>query len=264
MTTIELFADDQNLRAIESPKLASGDKNSVKIHVEFNSEWDGYIKTGVFFVDKKAVFEQLIENDECIIPHEVLENSAILYIGLRGVNTNTTQVKTSALIEYRIVDGAPQGTAESVPPTDTVYEQLLKAYDNALKAIKKYKTDLSNENEQFKKDVNTNIDNKFKTYQKSMNDKYNQFTSSINQKISDITSQNNTFQQTINNSFNDYKTEVNTKLTDFKSDVNQMISDFKSDVNLRIRSITYILSQETEPEADEQIEGDFWYKTTTL
>ena len=51
MTTIELFADDQNLRAIESPKLASGDKNSVKIHVEFNSEWDGYIKTGVFFVD---------------------------------------------------------------------------------------------------------------------------------------------------------------------------------------------------------------------
>ena len=49
MTTIELFADDQNLRAIESPKLASGDKNSVKIHVEFNSEWNDYIKTGVFF-----------------------------------------------------------------------------------------------------------------------------------------------------------------------------------------------------------------------
>lgn len=264
MTTIEIFADDQNLIVTEKPKIASGDKNSVRIHVDFNSEWDEYVKTGVFFNDQNMVYEQLIENDECVIPHEVLAQASSLYIGIRGVNSDTSKIKTSALIEYLIVKGVPKGNAESVPPTSDVYDQLLAAYNSALRAIEKYKTDLSSENEKFKTDVNNRLAN----YENSLNEKYNNFTSNITETVSDfksdVNSKNKAFQDTINSSLNNYMTDVDKAMSTFENNINGSFDDFKQEVNTRLRRTTYIVSQTTEPAADEQIIGDYWYKTTII
>lgn len=268
MTTIEIFADDQNLIVAEKPKIASGDKNSVRIHVDFNSEWDEYVKTGVFFNDKNMVYEQLIENDECVIPHEVLAQASLLYIGIRGVNSDSSKIKTSALIEYLIVNGAPKGNAESVPPTSDVYDQLLAAYNSALRAIEKYKTDLSSENEKFKTEVNSNIDNKFQNYQTSMNNTYNDFISQIHSDMVDfedeVNSANKAFENTINNNVKKYMEDSNNAIWSYKNQTDSAINSFKADVNTRIKRATYILSQASEPGSDDQIVGDYWFKTTDI
>ena len=130
MTTISIIANDQALIMAQSPKIASGDQNSVKLHVEFSDEWNNYAKSAVFFTSNnpKIIYEKIMTSSECIIPTEVLAGSWFLFIGVRGVNSDDNSIKTSSLLKYKILEGAPTGTATEVEPTSNVYQQLLTAY----------------------------------------------------------------------------------------------------------------------------------------
>lgn len=129
MTIIKMLAADQALSFDTQPTLASGDKNSVSLQVTFSSEWDGYGKSAVFFTQSDStVYEIPLQADSCVVPWEVLEKTGQLVIGLRGVNADSGQVKTSALIKCKIVEGAPVGDGIPVEPTSDVYQQLLAAY----------------------------------------------------------------------------------------------------------------------------------------
>ncbi len=124
MTTIKLFANDQRLSVVAEPRLASGDKNSVAIQVNFSGEWKDYTKSAVFFTEHdKTVYEVLLNDGRCTVPHEVLIYSGAMFVGVRGVTAN--RVKTSDLIKYKIVKGAPVGDGTVVEPTADVYQQIL-------------------------------------------------------------------------------------------------------------------------------------------
>lgn len=127
MTTIGLMATDQQLIATEQPKVASGDQNSVLLTVDLDNEWDGYTASAVFFNEGENVdiFEVLLVDNQCIIPHEVLDEAGVLYIGIRGVDTDKNRIKTSTLVKYKVEEGTPAGDATTVPPTADVYQQLL-------------------------------------------------------------------------------------------------------------------------------------------
>lgn len=135
MTKINLIASDQLLSLSTNPILASGDRKTDTLHIDFSEEWAGLTLSAVFFTDKDAtVYEVLLDGDcNCTIPHEALDKDCILFIGARGVNANTAKVKTSTLIKYKIKKGAPSGTASTVAPTPDVYQQIL-ANQEALKA----------------------------------------------------------------------------------------------------------------------------------
>ena len=127
MTRIELKTSDQVLSVVKSPTIASGDQNTVGIKVHFDSAWDGYDKTATFSTaTTPEVYEVILDDDACVIPHEVLTTPGTLYIGIRGIKANDGKVKTSTLVSYRIKEGAPIGTATAKPPTPDVYQQLLK------------------------------------------------------------------------------------------------------------------------------------------
>lgn len=131
MTYIRLAANDQKLNIAEGPKLASGDQNSVFLRLVFSGHWAGYEKSAVFFTSwDKTVYEVILEDNECVVPHEVLRIGGELYIGVRGVDPNTMAVKTSTLVKYRIDKGAPVGDATSVDPTPDVYQQILAKLDD--------------------------------------------------------------------------------------------------------------------------------------
>lgn len=125
MTTIKLFADDQDLKVITLQKLASGNKESVALHVKLSPEWDGYTHSAVFFTASAPddIYEMLLTDGSCTIPHEVLTDAGELIIGIRGVTPDA--VKVSDLIKYKVVDGAPAGTATALGPTPDVYQQIL-------------------------------------------------------------------------------------------------------------------------------------------
>ena len=84
MTTISIIANDQELIMAQNPKIASGDQNSVKLHVEFSDEWNNYAKSAVFFTSNnpKIIYEKIMTSSECIIPTEVLAGSWFLFIGV--------------------------------------------------------------------------------------------------------------------------------------------------------------------------------------
>ena len=151
MTTIGLSANDQLLAVTLNPKVASGQQNTVDIRVEFSDDWDEFAKSAVFFTSNNTntVYEKVLTNGECIVPAEVMSKDGILYIGVRGVNSQNNEVKTTSLVKYKITEGTPSGTGTEVEPTPNVYQQLLSAYgktDNSInKEISDRKTAIATE-----------------------------------------------------------------------------------------------------------------------
>lgn len=138
MTTIELVANDQLLQVTVNPKISSGEVNTVKVHVDFSDDWEGFGKSAVFYTahDQNSVYEIVMTNDECIVPSEVMSKSGTLYIGIRGVNSDKNEIKTTSLVKYKILEGTPTGNSTEVEPTPDVYQQLLTAIDHGIVILK--------------------------------------------------------------------------------------------------------------------------------
>lgn len=127
MTTIRLFADDQKLRvAHDGPCVVSGSRNATMLHVQFGRGWSDYEKSAVFYTTRDdKVYEVLLDEGKCTIPHEVLSLTADLYIGVRGVSSEHQKVKPTSLVKYKVEKGAPVGDGTTVEPTPDVYQQIL-------------------------------------------------------------------------------------------------------------------------------------------
>lgn len=141
MTTISAKTKDQVLTAVESPTVASGDKNTVDFSVELDEFWSGLTASAVFFTARnpQAVYEKILEKGKTQIPSEVLKNKGYMYIGIRAVDGEGS-VKTSTVLKYRIEDGAPVGTATAEGPTPDVYQQLLLELNNIRDGVDKNAT----------------------------------------------------------------------------------------------------------------------------
>lgn len=89
-TCIKLKATDQELAVVHQPVLASGDVGTTRVEYELDSFWDGYALTGTFYAGRlpSEVYEQPLTDGACVIPWEVLQDPDVLWIGLRGVNSN--------------------------------------------------------------------------------------------------------------------------------------------------------------------------------
>ena len=124
MTTIYAKAQDQVLTATILPKLACNNRKSVKLHVDFDSVWNGYAKSALFYTsnDPTVYPEVLSSSGECTIPHEVLAEQGRLFITIQGINSSTGQLKSTTPINYKVLPGTPSLVVSD--PSPSVYEQL--------------------------------------------------------------------------------------------------------------------------------------------
>lgn len=124
-TTIKVICSDQQLVAAVTPTIASGGINEDRIEFEFCPLWNGFGKTAIFYRDaKEAVYHVPLENDACIIPHEVLADEGWMYFGVFGHRDDMR--RTSVILKYRVEDGAITGEAVTPSePTPDVYAQIL-------------------------------------------------------------------------------------------------------------------------------------------
>ena len=131
MTTIRLYVEDLRLRVASQVKIASGNQNALHLHVTFNGDWsDCVTRSAVFFTSAdKTVYEVLLTDGKCVVPHEVLARPCDLFIGVRGVNAEGKVIKPTTLIKYKIEKGAPAGDATTAEPTPDVYQQILAKLD---------------------------------------------------------------------------------------------------------------------------------------
>lgn len=139
MTVINLVTKDQQLALASKPLLASGDINSVVLHVLFDSAWDDYIaKTAVFHTSTdRTEYEKLLTGGECPIPDEVLTEAGTLFIAVRGVPVDGSAVKTSEYVKYKIVKGASPGTY-TIQVTPDIYQQYIEAMKQQLDPVSQY------------------------------------------------------------------------------------------------------------------------------
>lgn len=137
MTTIRLLTSGQHLGAVQKVKLASGDVDSVFLEVSFDSSWDEFAaRTAVFYTSHDdTVFEMLLTDNKCTVPHEVLAKEGIMFIGIRAVTTDGAKIKTSSIVKLKIVQGA-NAAYTTISPTMDLYQQYLAAIDNKLAPIR--------------------------------------------------------------------------------------------------------------------------------
>lgn len=135
-TKILLDCTDQKLIVTEVPVIASGGINDNAVVITFSAHWDGLAKSAIFFTSNyKTIYEVVLTNNECTVPAEVLNEPGTLYVGVRGVNSGGVIVKTSSLVKFKIVPGAPPADGTCVEPTANVYQQILTAYGKNENAI---------------------------------------------------------------------------------------------------------------------------------
>lgn len=99
-----------------------GDNSDYEAEFLFDSEWDGHIKTARFIQSGKYV-EQILENDKCLIPVEVLKHG-YLKVGVFTAEMTTTQC------EVFIRPSIKQDNGVTAAPTPDVYSQIISMIEN--------------------------------------------------------------------------------------------------------------------------------------
>jgi hypothetical protein len=135
MTTIHARATDQVLAATITPRVVSGNRNTVRFECEFDASWNGYAKTAVFFTsENETPYEKPLSVDgACVVPPEVLAVECRLFICIRGVKAGNAEIKATSPIRYKINPGTPSLVVSD--PQPDVYQNLLTAYGNAVSSL---------------------------------------------------------------------------------------------------------------------------------
>lgn len=123
MSKIILSCYDQELEIVESDVIASGGVNEVTADFIFGDKWNGFVKTAVFYQDKDNIYHEILVNDMCYIPWEVLAKNGTLYIGVFGSLDGVT--RTSSLVKVKVKAGALTPDTFVREPSPDVYAQLL-------------------------------------------------------------------------------------------------------------------------------------------
>lgn len=126
MSTIKVKCVKHSISLLETPEITSGSDNVDAVEFEFCPAWDGYSKVAVFYQQKGEIYYSLIDdNQQAVIPKDVLNKSGVINMGVFGVNGDKT--KTSAILRYRVDNGAINGF-EIADPDPDLYEQILNDY----------------------------------------------------------------------------------------------------------------------------------------
>lgn len=122
MYKIKFEVKDRVIKRIGNFGNTVGDNSDYEAEFLFDSEWDGHIKTARFIQSGKYV-EQILENDRCLIPIEVLKHG-YLKVGVYTAEMTTTQC------DVFISPSIKQDNGVTAEPTPDVYSQIIKMIEN--------------------------------------------------------------------------------------------------------------------------------------
>lgn len=123
-TLIRAQVLDQELHILNRPTVASGGFGEDLIEFLFCEKWNGLTKTAVFYRDINLPFFQVLENDACVIPWEVLTTDGDLFLGVLGESASGVR-RTSEIIRYKIRRGAIVEGLQPTDPTPELWAQVL-------------------------------------------------------------------------------------------------------------------------------------------
>lgn len=130
---IILTATHGKLCKIRDAFVVEGTINALKVSFNFTtSDWNDTIKTAVFIYGQPTTVGEndpvcvvLDENNECIVPSELLNRNGTLSIGVFGIKENYRIV--SNWVHYKMENGCYTDGRDPIDPESTIYEQIMEA-----------------------------------------------------------------------------------------------------------------------------------------
>lgn len=110
---------------LEPPETAEGTREYLRAEFSFSEEWDGLTKTAFFRGANGNTYSQLLENDACTVPAEVLTapgRVGVSVSGTLGETVITTDIKSFS-VPATLSGGTPSD------PEPTVWQQILDKVD---------------------------------------------------------------------------------------------------------------------------------------
>ena len=132
---IEITAEvrERELRLTSIPMMPSGSRNHLQIRVAFDAEWDGTTKTLVAYRDLSKPYHVPLGLDgTALIPHEVLAEQGVAYLGVFGIAGD--QRVTSTIVRYGVNEGSLTEGLQPSDPTPEMWDQLISAVNEARQA----------------------------------------------------------------------------------------------------------------------------------
>lgn len=121
-------------QCIEAPKCAAFVSGSAEIYeavFAFDASWDGFARTAVFKCGGERR-EQLLVDDRCVVPWEILHAGAYLRVGVYGVDGNKT-MPTVYSGQMFVARGAEPSEAAREHSPD-VFDQIVEIGQQAAEA----------------------------------------------------------------------------------------------------------------------------------
>ena len=118
----------QNIELASAAMLVAGTVNEYTARFAFDADWDGYQRIAVFSADGTDR-EQLLTDDVCKVPWEVLLPGAYLKVGVYGTRDGSRLPTIWTTHRQYIHDGAGP-TDEAADPSPVLAEQILQRMGN--------------------------------------------------------------------------------------------------------------------------------------
>ena len=123
---MQIKVNPHTIELIKDNIVNEGEYNINTCYFEFSEEYNGLSKKAVF-TNGENTYSQIISNDECIIPYEVLENEGAIIIGVYGYEiSGETLIKrySPTPVQFYVEKGSYTIAEESEQPSPTIIEQL--------------------------------------------------------------------------------------------------------------------------------------------
>lgn len=139
MSEILVSVKDQLLKITKAPTVASGGLNEANVIFAFSEQWDGFIKTAVFYRDTDKVYYAVLdENDTCLLPWEVCTEDGSFYFSVFGEKDDIR--RTSTIARYKVSKGLIVDDMMPSDPTPEVYDQIIAMVEKTVSVA----TDMEN------------------------------------------------------------------------------------------------------------------------
>lgn len=113
----------QRIELTDAAMLVAGTVNEYTARFTFDADWDGYRRTAVFSCGDISR-EQLLTDDACTVPWEVLVANGYLRVGVYGIKDGS-RLPTIWTERRMYINPGAGPTQEAADPSPTLVEQLL-------------------------------------------------------------------------------------------------------------------------------------------
>ncbi len=126
--TLSYAVTGQRIEVTETAVLVAGTVNIYTARFAFDAAWDGLQRTAVFTSSDNSTTitrEQLLEDEACTVPWEVLAAGNRLRVGVYGTKADGTRLPTIWTERRLYINPGAGPTQEAADPSPTLVEQLL-------------------------------------------------------------------------------------------------------------------------------------------